>query len=153
MSFVFTAPEMVTAAAGELAGIRSALGEATAAAAGPTTGVLAAGADEVSAAISQVFGSFGQEFQALSAQAAVFHDEFVSLLNSGAAAYLRTEAANAAAGAPALLNDFGATVAGRTKRLSRIRPPTCKPSAAPYPLTRRLSCASSSPTRRPTARR
>ena len=95
MSFVVTAPETVTAAAENLAGIRSSLSEATAAAAAPTTGVATAAADEVSVAISRLFGSYGQEFQAATAQAAAFHDEFVSLLNGGAAAYLRTEIANA----------------------------------------------------------
>ncbi len=94
MSFVFAAPELVTSAAGDLAGIRSALSEATSAASTPTTGVLAAGADEVSAAISQLFGAYGQEFQALSAEAAAFHDSFVGLLHSGATAYVGAEAAN-----------------------------------------------------------
>src|ERR1700757_3437712 len=95
VSFVVTAPEMMTAAAENLAGNASTLGEATAAAAGPTTGVAAAAADEVSIAISRLFGTYGQEFQAASAQAAAFHNEFVSLLNGGAAAYLSTEIANA----------------------------------------------------------
>ena len=95
MSFVVTAPETVTAAAENLAGVRSSLSEATAVAAAPTTGVATAAADEVSVAISRLFGAYGQEFQALSAQAAAFHDEFVSLLNGGAAAYLSTEIANA----------------------------------------------------------
>lgn len=95
MSFVVTEPELVTVAAENLAGIRSSLGEATAAAAAPTTGVAAAAADEVSAAISQLFGTYGRDFQAAVARAAVFHDEFVSLLNGGAAAYLGTEIANA----------------------------------------------------------
>jgi len=95
VSFVVTEPEMVTAAAERLAGIGSNLGEATAAAAGPTTGVAAAASDEVSIAISEVFGRFGREFQVLSTQAAAFQDEFVSLLNGGAAAYLGTELANA----------------------------------------------------------
>ncbi|WP_068188585.1 PE family protein [Mycobacterium sp. UM_CSW] len=94
MSFVITEPELVTAAADDLAGIRSNLSEATAAAAAPTTGIAAAAADEVSAAISQVFGTYGREFHAAAAQAAVFHDEFVSLLNGSAAAYLGTEIAN-----------------------------------------------------------
>ena len=88
MSFVVTAPEVVTSAAENLAGIGSSLGEATAAAAAPTTGIATAAADEVSAAISQVFGTYGREFHAAAAQAAAFHDEFVSLLNGGAAAYL-----------------------------------------------------------------
>lgn len=107
MSFVVTAPELVTAAAANLAGIGSALGEATAAAAGPTTGVAAAAADEVSVAISRLFGAYGQEFHAVTAQAAAFHDEFVSLLNGGAAAYLSTEIANAEQG---LLNAPAHTV-------------------------------------------
>jgi hypothetical protein len=95
MSFVIAAPEVVTAVAGNLAGIGSTLGEATAAAAAPTTGVAAAAADEVSIALSEIFGMYGQQFQALSAQASAFHNEFVSLLNGGAAAYLSAEAANA----------------------------------------------------------
>ena len=95
MSFVIAAPEVVTAVAGNLAGIGSTLGEATAAAAAPTTGVAAAAADEVSIALSEIFGTYGQQFQALSAQASAFHNEFVSLLNGGAAAYLSAEAANA----------------------------------------------------------
>ncbi|OBI52107.1 PE family protein [Mycobacterium sp. E787] len=95
MSFVITEPELVTAAAEQLAGIGSNLGDATAAAAGPTTGVAAAASDEVSIAISEVFGRIGREFQALGAQAAAFEDEFVALLNGGATAYLGTEIANA----------------------------------------------------------
>ncbi len=44
MSFVVAAPEVVVAAASDLAGIGSAIGAANAAAAVPTMGVLAAGA-------------------------------------------------------------------------------------------------------------
>ncbi len=95
MSFLVATPELVTAAADNLAGIRTALGSAAAAAAGPTTGVVAAASDEVSAAISQLFGSYGQQFQALNRQATAFHAEFVSLLNGGAAAYVAAEAASA----------------------------------------------------------
>ncbi|AIH90393.1 hypothetical protein IU19_20515, partial [Mycobacterium tuberculosis] len=47
MSFVSVAPEIVVAAATDLAGIGSAISAANAAAAAPTTAVLAAGADEV----------------------------------------------------------------------------------------------------------
>lgn len=95
MSFVITAPETMTVAATDLANIGSAIGSANAVAAAPTTGVLAAGADEVSAAISGLFNAYAREFQALSAQAATFHERLVSLLNGGAAAYLGTEIANA----------------------------------------------------------
>lgn len=95
MSFVVTAPEAVTAAAGNLAGLGSTLQEAAAAAAGPTTSLATAAADEVSVAVSRLFSSFGQEFQAVSNQAATFHAEFVRLLNGGAAAYVNAEVANA----------------------------------------------------------
>ncbi|EFP29313.1 putative PE family protein, partial [Mycobacterium tuberculosis SUMu006] len=55
MSFVIANPEMLAAAATDLAGIRSAISAATAAAAAPTIQVAAAGADEVSLAISALF--------------------------------------------------------------------------------------------------
>ncbi|WP_321576508.1 PE family protein [Mycobacterium ulcerans] len=74
-----------------MASIRSALSEATAAA-GPTTDVLAAGGDEVSTAISQLFGAHGQEFQVVSAQLRGFHDQLVRLMRAGAAAYASVEA-------------------------------------------------------------
>lgn len=93
MSFLDVAPDMVASAAQDLAGIRSALGDMTAAAAGPTTAVAAAGQDEVSAAISALFGGFGQDFQVLSVQAQEFHEQFVALLNAGAEAYVGAEAA------------------------------------------------------------
>ncbi len=95
MSFVIAAPELMEAAAHDLAGIGSSLGEATGFAAAPTTSIAAAGTDEVSVAIAALFGNHGQEFQALSAQAAAFHDEFVGVMKSGAGAYLSSEVANA----------------------------------------------------------
>lgn len=52
MSYVLATPEMVAAAANNLAQIGSTLSAANAAALAPTTGVLAAGADEVSAAVA-----------------------------------------------------------------------------------------------------
>jgi hypothetical protein len=107
MSFLVATPEVVSAAAGTLAGIGTTLGEATSAAAGSTTTVAAAGADDVSTAISRLFGLYGKRFQALIAQAATFNNEFSNLLNGGAAAYLGTEIANAAntIGAPAAATD------------------------------------------------
>ncbi len=95
MSYVIAAPEYVAAAASDLANIGSALGDANSAASGPTSSVFAAGADEVSAAISALFNSHAQVYQALSAQAALFHQQFVNLMNGGAAEYALTEAANA----------------------------------------------------------
>jgi hypothetical protein len=96
MSLVTVVPDFVGQAAGQLENIGSALTEATAAASAPTTEVLAPGADEVSAAITALLGSHAQQFQALSAQAATFHNQFVDLLNAGAGAYVGTEHANAA---------------------------------------------------------
>ncbi|MCV6987681.1 PE-PPE domain-containing protein [Mycobacterium shinjukuense] len=96
MSFVIAAPETVAAAAAEVAGIGSAVNAANAAAAAPTTRLLAAAADEVSAAIAALFSSHAREYQALSAQLAAFHDQFVRTLDAGAAAYAGAEAANAA---------------------------------------------------------
>ena len=70
MSFVIAAPETVASAAADVAGIGSSLSAANVAVAAPTTRVLAAAGDEVSAAIASLFSSHGQEYQALSAQAA-----------------------------------------------------------------------------------
>ncbi len=96
MSFVIATPDLVESAAANLAGIRSSLAEAAATAAGPTTGIATAAQDEVSIAIASMFGNFGQQFQAVSAQAQSFHQQFVSLMNAGAGAYASAEAANAA---------------------------------------------------------
>ena len=74
MSFVIAAPEMMTSAATDLAGIGSTLSAANAAAAAPTTGIVAAASDEVSAAIAALFSWHGQAYQALSAQAAALHN-------------------------------------------------------------------------------
>jgi hypothetical protein len=95
MSFVTTAPEEVQAAARNLEAIRSMLAQSSASAAAPTAGVVAAAQDEVSAAVAAMFGNFGQEYQVLSAQTQALHEQFVNLLNAGAAAYLNTEVANA----------------------------------------------------------
>jgi triacylglycerol lipase len=59
--------------------------------------VLAAAEDEVSAAIAALFSAHGQGFQAVSAQAAAFHAQFVQALKSSAASYASAEAANLAA--------------------------------------------------------
>ncbi|ORV71053.1 hypothetical protein AWC07_05080 [Mycobacterium gastri] len=96
MSYVTAVPETLTAAARDITGIGSTLSAANSAAAAPTTGLLAAGADEVSAAIAGLFSSHAREYQALSAQAAAFHEQFVNALTSSAQWYLGTEAANIA---------------------------------------------------------
>ncbi len=95
MSYLIAAPEFVSAAATDLANIGETISQANATAASPTSSVLAAGADEISAAISSLFGAHARAYQALSAQAASFHQQFVQLLNGGAARYASTEATNA----------------------------------------------------------
>jgi PE family len=99
MSFVSVVPDIVAQAAGELESLGSTLSAANAAAAAPTIGVAAPAADEVSAAIATLLGRHAQEFQALSAQAATFHSQFVNLLNAGAGSYISTEIANTLAAA------------------------------------------------------
>ncbi len=92
---LMVAPELVAAAAADLTGIGQAISAANAAAAGPTTQVLAAAGDEVSAAIAALFGTHAQEYQALSARVATFHEQFVRSLTAAGSAYATAEAANA----------------------------------------------------------
>lgn len=87
MSFVQTIPEFVAAAATDLARIGTTITSANTAAMGPTSAVLAPGADEVSASIAALFDAHSQVYQALSAQAAAFHSQFVQLMNGGAMQY------------------------------------------------------------------
>jgi hypothetical protein len=97
MSFVTTQPEALTAEAGNLQAIGSALSGQNAAAAAPTTGVVPAAADEVSALTAVRFAAHAQTYQAVSAQAAAIHEMFVNTLATSAGSYAATEAANAAA--------------------------------------------------------
>ncbi|WP_176357762.1 PE family protein, partial [Mycobacterium persicum] len=87
MAFVIAVPDFMAAVATDLAGIGSTISAANAAAAGNIEAVLAAGADEVSAAVAAVFGAHALSYQAVSAQAAVFHDQFVQALTAGAGSY------------------------------------------------------------------
>jgi triacylglycerol lipase len=104
MSYVIAAPEMMAAAAGDLATIGSDLSAAHTAAAAQTTGILAAAEDEVSTAIAALFSAHGQGLQALGAQAAAFHAQFVQALNASAGSYASAEAQ----AANALANIFAA---------------------------------------------
>ena len=92
MPYVIAAPEIMTSAAADLAGLGSTLSAAHAAAATPTTGIVVAAEDVVSAAIAAVFSAHGQGFQALGAQAAV-RAQFVQLLQSGGSADAAAESA------------------------------------------------------------
>jgi hypothetical protein len=97
MSFVTTQPEVLSAAAGDLQGIGSTVIAANAAAAAPTTGVVPAAADEVSALTAAQFFAHAQTYQAISAQAAAIHQQFVTMLGTSAGSYAATEAANTVA--------------------------------------------------------
>ncbi|HWS92061.1 MAG TPA: PE family protein [Mycobacterium sp.] len=67
MSLLIAAPEMVAAAATDLAAVGSTISAANAAAALPTTSIIAAGADEVSVILGALFGAHAEAYQALSA--------------------------------------------------------------------------------------
>jgi PE family len=97
MSFVTTQPEALTAAAGNLAGIGSAMSAQNAVVASPTTGLSPAAADEVSALTAAAFAAHGVLYQEISAQAATIHQLFVATLEASAGSYAATEAANVVA--------------------------------------------------------
>jgi uncharacterized protein (DUF362 family) len=78
-SFATTHPELLSAVAGDLNGIGSAMA-----------------ADDVSALTAAQFASHAGRYQAVSAQAAAVHQLFVTTLATSAGSYAATEAANAA---------------------------------------------------------
>lgn len=110
MPYVSVVPDLVTSAGGHLDAIGSALSAANAQAAVPTTGIAAMAADDVSAAVQSLFTTYAQSYQAVSAQAAAFHAQFVSLLSGGAARYLGTEIANVEQGLAGVTNGAAAPV-------------------------------------------
>ncbi|MGH3968876.1 MAG: PE family protein [Mycobacterium sp.] len=97
MSFVTTQPEALSAAAANLHAIGTAIATGNAAAAGPAGSVVPAAADEVSALTAAQFAAHAQMYQAVSAQAAAIHEQFVNTLGISSGSYAATEAANAAA--------------------------------------------------------
>jgi hypothetical protein len=94
MSFLGVKPDLLTAASCNLENIGTSLRSAHAAAAAQTTAIVAPAADEVSEAITSLFGTAAQEYQALGAQAAAFHQNFVKTLSAAAGQYVTAEAAN-----------------------------------------------------------
>lgn len=97
MSFVTTQPEALASAAGDLQATGAAISAGTVASAAPTTGVVPAATDEVSVLTATQFAAHAQLYQAVAAQAAAIHDQFVAALATSAGSYAATEAANAAA--------------------------------------------------------
>jgi triacylglycerol lipase len=96
VSYVVALPEVMSAAATNVTSIGSVVATANQDVARATTGVLAAAEDEVSAAIAAIFSAHGQGYQALSSQAAAFHERFVQALTGATGAYAAAEAAGAA---------------------------------------------------------
>ena len=97
MAFVNVVPEILSAAAGSLQSIGSAVSARNAAALASTTGLVPAAADEVSALTAMQFAAHAQMYQLVSAQATAMHQMFVSVLAASADSYATTEAANAVA--------------------------------------------------------
>ncbi|OBH10290.1 hypothetical protein A5695_22470 [Mycobacterium sp. E1747] len=95
MSFLNTQPQLLLAAAGQLQAIGSEVTAANSMAAFAITGVVPAAADEVSAMTAAAFAAYGQQYQAISAEASMIHEQFVSALGLSADSYAETEAANA----------------------------------------------------------
>ncbi|WP_205874926.1 PE domain-containing protein [Mycobacterium camsae] len=95
MSYVTTAPGLLTTAATDLAEIGAALQAGNLGAVLPTTELAAAAADEVSAAIAALFGTHGLQYQAAAVQAASHYEQFLQNLGVAAASYAGAEAAAA----------------------------------------------------------
>ena len=74
MSYLIATPQEIAVVATETARISAAINTARATAAASTTQIAAAAQDEVSAAVATVFGTYAQDYQALSAPATNFHD-------------------------------------------------------------------------------
>ncbi|MCV7076762.1 PE family protein, partial [Mycobacterium szulgai] len=94
MSMVIVLPEIVSAAAANLTDIHASLAAANLAASVRTEGIAAAAADEVSAALATLFGNHAQDYQAISAQAEKFQQQFVQALTATAESYQLTEVGN-----------------------------------------------------------
>jgi hypothetical protein len=90
MSYVIAAPEIMTAAATDLATIGSTLDAAHTAAA-PALAVTPAAADEVSVSIAHLFSQRARDHQALAQQAAAFQGQFVQNLKTSAVSYASIE--------------------------------------------------------------
>ncbi|MEY8015214.1 PE family protein [Mycobacterium servetii] len=114
-------PESMTGAAADLATIASAVNVAHLAAAAPTVAMVPAAADAVSSTIAQLFSRYAQDYQALAARAASFHDQLVQRLTSSAGPYAGAEAANVAMLKP-LTAGMGAAAAAGANWSTPFRP-------------------------------
>ncbi|WP_310786297.1 PE family protein [Mycobacterium sp. Z3061] len=117
MSVLSIVPDAVATASSNLESVGSALRSASDAAVRRTTAIAPPAADEISSAITRLFGSHGQEFAAVNARASAFHAEFVKLLNGGALQYVNAEIANAQQTLSSLLG--GASVVNPAEAISQ----------------------------------
>lgn len=97
MSFVITRPDLLTAAAGNLASIGVSMAAANTVVQVPTTQVTAPAADQVSALVATQFAAHGLAYQTVATMADQIHEAFVNALTTGGTSYAATEAANVAA--------------------------------------------------------
>lgn len=145
MSFLTTRPDLLLAAAGRLQAIGAAVTAADSMAAFPITGVVPASAHEISALTAATFAGYGRQYQAISAQAGMIHEQFVRALGAGADSYEAAEAANAtqvAGGhlAPAMPAHMVPGGPARTApavpgRVAPVAPNRVTPSAPAHPVT------------------
>src|SRR6185437_8560254 len=95
MSLLTVIPELLFAAVTSVEQIGTSLTTANAVAAAQTTAIMAAAGDEVSLVIAAYFSQHGEDFQALTAKADAFHQQFEQNLKGGGNSYAATESANA----------------------------------------------------------
>jgi PE family protein len=95
VSLVTAVPEFMAAAAQDLSGVGSTIEAAGVAAAAPTTAVLPPAADDISAELANLFCAHGQSYQAASAQASGFHQDFGRAFRTAGTSYAQAEALNA----------------------------------------------------------
>ena len=112
MEYLVTAPELLATTAADVGEIRSAIIDANASAVGPTGGLVPAANDEVSEAIANVFGGYGQQYQALLTKAAAFHDNFTHALAAAGNTYTQAEAASVEALGTSIQTLLGRTPTG-----------------------------------------
>lgn len=115
MSYVISAPEMMTAGATDLATIGATLDAAHTAAATPTLALAPAAADEVSVGIAHLLSRHAQDYQAVAMKAAASQEQFVQNLKVSAVSYASIEDAIAS-----LLNRFSTSIANALFGLSEI---------------------------------
>jgi PE-PPE domain/PE family len=92
MTYVLTEPAALASVAADIDELGSTITAANGEAEIPISRVTAAARDEVSEAIAKLFGAYGQQYQAVAAQAAAYHSEFTRALAAAGSAYATAEA-------------------------------------------------------------